>query len=449
MSNSHCKNCGASLVGKKSNAEYCSSTCRSAAHRAKKNNGVFTTSALKIPDEIPSVKPSKSFFHTLKGVISDEFESTNGSFDPMPLNPQYTKFESGILTLQQRLDKEWASYNSLLQEKAKIEGNKHAWLPLQSAFASGTLCYAIGNERAMNKPAESRSSTRGWWTFFGLLAGAGGGYLYNIFTEDKREKEKLNQLKALTPKIAQQLSICQDIIWEKNRLENELKNTKKYLPIEPVKTTSNIYFQELLDDEEFEDNNDVSGVIIPASQMKEMVFESLDFKGRWAQFLGKPARGFHAVVHGKPGQGKSTFAIQFANYLAQNFGRAVYISGEEGFSKTMKDKLSSSESFIDELHIADIHSADEILEVIKPKQYHFMFFDSLDDLGIDALRLKQIRDTYRKSALITISQSTKGGQMRGSQQIVHDCDIAIMVENGMAITTKNRYFPSQLEFEIL
>jgi predicted ATP-dependent serine protease len=60
-------------------------------------------------------------------------------------------------------------------------------------------------------------------------------------------------------------------------------------------------------------------------------------------------------------------------------------------------------------------------------------------MKIDADKMKKIRERYKNSALITISQSTKDGKMRGSYEIVHDCDIAVKVENGVASTTKNRF----------
>jgi predicted ATP-dependent serine protease len=55
---------------------------------------------------------------------------------------------------------------------------------------------------------------------------------------------------------------------------------------------------------------------------------------------------------------------------------------------------------------------------------------------------------YKNSALITISQSTKDGKIRGSQELVHDCDISVMVENGIAKTNKNRFKERAMEFSV-
>ena len=53
--------------------------------------------------------------------------------------------------------------------------------------------------------------------------------------------------------------------------------------------------------------------------------------------------------------------------------------------------------------------------------------------------LQGLRKKNKNSALITISQSTKDGKMRGFNQIKHDSDMAVQADNGIATTTKNRF----------
>ena len=170
-----------------------------------------------------------------------------------------------------------------------------------------------------------------------------------------------------------------------------------------------------------------------------MLHDALNFQGKWLDFFGLPSTNFHLVLHGMSGEGKSTFAIQFAKYLAQNFGRVLYISGEEGFAKTFNDKLTNNDAACPDLFVADLHSFEEILKDVPADTFNFKFFDSVDDMSIDAKKLKELRKLYKDSALITISQSTKDGKMRGSNQIKHDSDMAVQVDNGIATTTKNRF----------
>lgn len=102
------------------------------------------------------------------------------------------------------------------------------------------------------------------------------------------------------------------------------------------------------------------------------------------------------------------------------------------------------------LHIADIRTYDDIIREIPndDKGYHFIIIDSLDNMRIDALKLKQLREHYKDSAFITISQCTKAGKMRGSYEIIHDADIEIEIINGIAFTKKNRFHINHLEFRI-
>ncbi|MBI3134214.1 MAG: hypothetical protein HYZ14_06000 [Bacteroidetes bacterium] len=188
--------------------------------------------------------------------------------------------------------------------------------------------------------------------------------------------------------------------------------------------------------------------LISSRQLREMNYKCLDFAGRWLEIFGQPATVFHLALHGKPGEGKSTFCFQFAHYLAENFGRVVYISGEEGFGKTLRDKMISTHAESDYLYFADCSSFEHIKEWVEQNKFHFIVIDSLDTLKIDPAKLRELKSWYPQSAFITISQSTKDGKMRGSQEIIHDADITVRVDNGTATTTKNRFKQREMTFDV-
>ena len=60
-------------------------------------------------------------------------------------------------------------------------------------------------------------------------------------------------------------------------------------------------------------------------------------------------------------------------------------------------------------------------------------------MNISPAELREIRNIHKKSAVISICQATKGGLLRGSNEFIHDSDIHVMVENGIATTPKNRF----------
>ena len=194
--------------------------------------------------------------------------------------------------------------------------------------------------------------------------------------------------------------------------------------------------------------DDYSSKIISSERLFEMEFDCLNFEDEWNELFGLPSVNFHLIIHGKSGHGKSTFAVQFAKYLADNFGKVLYVSGEEGFSKTLQNKFVNNDASAASLDIADVRSYDEFIRVVPRGSYNFIFLDSLDTMKIDTDKLRSIKQHYKNTAIITISQATKAGQMRGSYEIVHDSDIAVEVIDGMATTTKNRFKERGMTFNV-
>lgn len=188
--------------------------------------------------------------------------------------------------------------------------------------------------------------------------------------------------------------------------------------------------------------------IMSSEKLFELQFDCLNFDGEWNELFGLPSIDFHCIIHGKSGNGKSTFAIQMAKYLAESFGNVLYVSGEEGFSLTFQTKFVNSDAFTSSLDVADVRSYDEFIRLVPRDSYNFIFLDSLDTMKIDAVKLRTIKELYKNTAIITISQATKGGQMRGSNEIVHDSDIVVEVSNGIANTTKNRFKESGKTFNV-
>lgn len=189
-----------------------------------------------------------------------------------------------------------------------------------------------------------------------------------------------------------------------------------------------------------------SSKIISANELLAMEFESLPLEGKWLDFLGKPSNDFHAVVFGLPGSGKSTFSVQLVSYLSESFGKALYVSGEEGFSLTFRSKFESV--FTDNIDVADLRNYDDMCKEIDPDEYKFLVIDSLDTMKINAVQLRAIKERFKGIGIITISQATKDGKQRGSNEIAHDGAISIKVEKGIATTIKNRFKEDQMTHDV-
>jgi predicted ATP-dependent serine protease len=179
-----------------------------------------------------------------------------------------------------------------------------------------------------------------------------------------------------------------------------------------------------------------------------MEFDCLNFEDEWNELFGLPSINFHCIIHGRSGHGKSTFAIQMAKYLADNFGKVLYVSGEEGYSMTFQSKFLNNDASTDSIDVSKIGSYDEFIRAVPTGLYNFIFLDSLDTMKVGVDELRKIKEQYKNTAIITISQATKSGLMRGSYEIVHDSDIVVEVVDGIATTTKNRFKERGMTFNV-
>jgi len=173
--------------------------------------------------------------------------------------------------------------------------------------------------------------------------------------------------------------------------------------------------------------------------LNEIKNMALNFDGDWEKLLGNPAYNFPCVIYGSPGSGKSHFALQFGKYLAERFGIVVYVSAEEGFNLTFQEKLRHTEAAVEDFYALDVKNLQGIVDNLEPDEANFIIIDSVNYMGIDEVGLRQLKARYPHSAIIAISQSTKGGQIRGSNEIPHEVDTVVQVIEGFAEATKGRY----------
>ena len=166
-------------------------------------------------------------------------------------------------------------------------------------------------------------------------------------------------------------------------------------------------------------------------------YDVFNFSGKYLELIGEPTKPFHTIVFGLPKSGKSIFCIQFADYLGQNFGRVLYIAAEEKFSPTLQKKVQDFVADSSNLDFASFQTFDEIMEN-DLSGYRFVFIDSLNFAKITVDELEAIKQAYPNISLITILQSTKNGNFRGSQEYAHNCDVIITIENGIA-SQKGRF----------
>jgi hypothetical protein len=341
------------------------------------------------------------------------------------------------------------------------------------AGSGAVLGYQLGSSEN-TKGKKKTDDKRLLYAFLGVILGLGAGAALKSATEESREKNKseaLQKLKQMQTEYQyylgklkiQEKEIFTQLQKEKPQLEKTITLLNPAFGIEPPKpsniatttkntntqtntNTSTNQSQKLLQTPQQKQSLETDKISSMQS-VAGMKYRLLNFKNKWLDFFGLPQTNFFCVIHGMSGEGKTNFSIQFAKYLAENFGNVLYISGEEGFAPTFQQKIKTLGAAIPNLYAADIRTGQDILKDV-PNKYHFIIIDSINNMNIDPELMKVIRNKFKQSGIIAICQSTKDGKIRGSYQIVHDSDITVHVIKGMATTTKNRFKEKEQSFDV-
>lgn len=177
-------------------------------------------------------------------------------------------------------------------------------------------------------------------------------------------------------------------------------------------------------------NAQMSQGVMNASDIANLNYETYPFQDEWFELIGEPSKPFHAMVFGRPKQGKSIFCFQFAGYL-QQFGPVLYVAAEEGFGGTLQKKIRDF-GLEDSRNIkfSNARGVQEMRAAIPGNE--FVFIDSVNYSRLEVEDVESLKNEFPQSSFITIQQATKGGQFRGSQEYAHNCDIIIEVIAGIA-----------------
>ncbi len=167
--------------------------------------------------------------------------------------------------------------------------------------------------------------------------------------------------------------------------------------------------------------------IISSEDFARTEFKTIGLQGKWLMLIGDPCPGFKAAVSGMPKMGKSFLCVEFANYLASNHGKVIYITKEEFMSPTFQIKIREKSAASPNLDIAGEVPSDL-------SAYQYIFIDSVTSLKLSPDDLKKLEEKYPGKSFIYVHQVTKAGKARGTNEYLHNVDIIIeLPERGKAI----------------
>ena len=162
--------------------------------------------------------------------------------------------------------------------------------------------------------------------------------------------------------------------------------------------------------------------VMSARDIERINFVILPFTGKWKELFGLPSRNFTMMIFAKPKRGKSTLAIDFANYLATDHGQTLYCAVEEGIHLTLQNKIERMNANSDRLFFVD-HVPKNF------NNYDYIFIDSASRAKMDHKNIIRLKQQNPGKAFIFIYQSTKDGNFRGGQEIEHEVDMVVTIDD--------------------
>jgi len=179
------------------------------------------------------------------------------------------------------------------------------------------------------------------------------------------------------------------------------------------------------------------GDFISASDYRRISIPTIPMAGQYDYLFGMPSRDFYMVVHGLPGNGKTSFAVKFAQYFQKQHGRVLYLASEQsGIDLSLQDILKQHKATF-EIHTNPRALTEEHL-LAAFKNYDLIILDSATDMKFYPSEVKKLQQQSGK-AMMAILQSTKDGSFKGSQEWLHDVDISLRIEDFNAVLEKTRY----------
>ena len=167
----------------------------------------------------------------------------------------------------------------------------------------------------------------------------------------------------------------------------------------------------------------------------ERNFKQLPLSPRFEKLIGIPTPNFNSIIYGKAKSGKSSFALQLAEELAP-VGKVLYVSSEELISKTLQDRIKMNNITHERIRFIGVRDVEQIERLITRAHPRFIFIDSVQICGMTFREFERMKNKVFKNrkSWHLISQTTNAGKMILSQSWVHETDIKIEVNNGIAIS---------------
>lgn len=169
----------------------------------------------------------------------------------------------------------------------------------------------------------------------------------------------------------------------------------------------------------------------------------VEFSLIWQDLFGKKLpKNFSMLVRGSEKNGKSSFVLRMAEYLAENHGKVMYFSAEEGHGLSIelrvKEILKITTKELKSL-VWKKNFKEGLLERHPQfEPFDFFVFDSWQRMEITDEEYMRFREIYHDKAVIVISQLNNKG-LTGIAKVQHEVDVVVDLKSGFNVNVKSRY----------
>ncbi len=178
---------------------------------------------------------------------------------------------------------------------------------------------------------------------------------------------------------------------------------------------------------------------VSVKSLLERKFVTIPFEGQWLDLYGEPERNFRSIFYGPGGSGKSTYVLQFADYLGRTYGKVFYNSFEEGISQSLQTRCRNHNITAESnIFFGDRLTFEDFCEKMKRGRYRVGIIDSLQYMKFTYAQYQKLVELFPTKAFIFISQVNQSGKAKGGSDILHACDMKVYVNRGKA-TIHSRY----------
>jgi predicted ATP-dependent serine protease len=146
--------------------------------------------------------------------------------------------------------------------------------------------------------------------------------------------------------------------------------------------------------------------------------------------------GALVVLWGAPGAGKSTLALRWLDSVQ---GPVVLYAAEEGLSVTLGERMQRLGVTRPTLHVVGHCAVDELAGVVSSVRARALLIDSLTVTPLTPHDVRTLSVNLGLPVTFVVAQVNKAGELRGTNELLHEADVGVVVENQRWSVVKSRY----------